>query len=389
MDTEKYADWTLRFQDRALAERVPISGSIEITQRCNLSCVHCYNKLPVGDPGAPASELTYEEHCRILDQITEAGCLWLLYTGGEIFIRKDFLDIYTYSKEKGLLVTLFTNGTLITPRIADYLAEWRPFAIEITFYGRNKETHERITGIPGSYNRCMRAIRLLRERGLTLMLKTMVMTANRHEIWDMKRFVEEELGLEFRFDAMLNPRIDCSLAPLSVRLSPQEVVALDLQDPARKREWTRYCEHMRGPLPDLNENNGLYQCGGGVSAFAIDPLGILSTCVLWPGDTYDLRKGSFREGWEEFLLEVSQKKITRQTKCVVCELKPMCSMCPANAELESGDAETPVDFLCQVAHLRAYALGVSIASHGECEYCEGGEKYEEMMEEVEALLEKV
>ena len=90
-----------------------------------------------------------------MDEITEAGCLWLLFTGGEIFARGEFLDIYTHAKQKGLLVTLFTNGTLINPKIADFLVHWRPFAIEITLYGRTKETYERVTGIPGSYERCM------------------------------------------------------------------------------------------------------------------------------------------------------------------------------------------------------------------------------------------
>ncbi|MHC4545942.1 MAG: radical SAM protein, partial [Planctomycetota bacterium] len=150
------------------------------------------------------------EHCRILDEITAAGCLWLLYTGGEIFARKDFLDIYTYAKQKGLIVSLFTNGTLITPKVADYLVRWRPFGIEITLYGRTRETYERVTGIPGSYERCMQGIKLLMERELPLKLKTMAITINKHEIWEMKRYVEEDLGLEFKFDAMINPRIDCS-----------------------------------------------------------------------------------------------------------------------------------------------------------------------------------
>ena len=52
---------------------------------------------------------------------------------------------------------------------------------------------------------------------------------------------------------------------------------------------------------------------------------------------------------------------------------------------ENEDAEKPVDFLCQVAHLRAYALGISVGAHGECEYCQGGSKYQDMMQTVEAL----
>jgi sulfatase maturation enzyme AslB (radical SAM superfamily) len=84
-------------------------------------------------------------------------------------------------------------------------------------------------------------------------------------------------------------------------------------------------------------------------------------------------------------LKVRQKKITRQTKCAACEIKAMCGMCPANGELESGDAEQPVDFLCQVAHLRAHVLGLPVSQHGDCEYCEGGNRHKDLMKTVAAL----
>ena len=108
-------------------------------------------------------------------------------------------------RQKGFLITLFTNGTLITPRIADYLAVWRPFAIEITLYGRTKETYERLTGIPGSYEKCLRGIDLLLERKLPLALKTVAVTINMHELHDMQAFADE-LGVAFKFDGMMNPR---------------------------------------------------------------------------------------------------------------------------------------------------------------------------------------
>jgi len=369
METLRYSDFSSILHQRLAGQRIPLGGTIEVTRRCPLKCVHCYNNLPIGDQEARGKELTYEEHCRILDEITEAGCFWLLYTGGEIFVRKDFLDIYTYAKKKGLLITLFTNGTLLTPEIADYLAEWRPFSIEITLYGRAKETYERITGIPGSYEKCMKGIHLLMERGLPLKLKTMAITINKKEICEMKDYVEKGLELEFRFDAIINPRIDCSQNPLNVRISPQEVVELDLQDPKRVSEWKRFCERFNGPVHPHEDIDGLYHCGGGVNSFAIDPYGNLRICVFSNNEAYDLRRGSFWEGWEHFLLKVRQKKIMRRTKCLDCEIKAMCGMCPANGELENRDPEEPVDFLCQVAHLRAKALGITVKPHGECEYC--------------------
>jgi hypothetical protein len=60
-------------------------------------------------------------------------------------------------------------------------------------------------------------------------------------------------------------------------------------------------------------------------------------------------------------------------------------MCPANGELENGDPESPVDFLCRVAHLRAYTLDLPVVPHGACEYCEGGSGYAEMMASAASL----
>ncbi|MGD9271390.1 MAG: SPASM domain-containing protein, partial [Syntrophobacterales bacterium] len=207
------------------------------------------------------------------------------------------------------------------------------------------------------------------ERGLPLKLKTVTMTLNRHEIWEMKRFVEEDLGLEFRYDAMINPRLDGSQNPLALRLPPEQVVALDLHDPKRLVEWNRFCEHHVGPPIDPEQASDLYQCGGGIGSFAIDPSGNLSLCGMSTSDTYDLREGSFQDGWENFIPTVRQKKISRQTKCVACEIKAMCGMCPANGELENKDPEEPVDFFCRVAHLRAHELGLTVPPHGDCEYC--------------------
>ena len=371
METVSYGAFSQTLHRTVRADKVPINGTIEVTRRCPLTCAHCYNNLPMNDQAARQGELTYAEHCHMLDQMAEAGCLWLLYTGGEILARRDFLDIYTYAKKKGFLITLFTNGTMITPKVADYLIEWRPFAIEITLYGRTKETYERLTGIPGSYEQCLRGIELLLERGLPLALKSVAVTLNKHELGDMQRFADE-LGVEFKFDAMMNPRIDCSQSPLEVRLSPEECVGLDLQTPKRKDEWRAFQEEHAGSVRAPETVGEVYHCGGGVDSFAISPSGQMSICVLSQNDLYDLRTGSFRDGWEHFLRSVRARKITRPTKCVTCELQSSCGMCPANGELENGDPEAPVDFLCHAAHLRAYAFGVPVPPHGDCEFCEGG-----------------
>src|SRR5262245_61436651 len=385
MDQLNYGAFSAGFQGRIGNARLPLNGTIELTRRCPLTCLHCYNNLPMTDADARGREMTTAEHHRLLDELADASCLWLLYTGGEIFARRDFFDIYTYAKRKGFLITLFTNGTLVSERVADQLAQWRPFGIEITLYGYKKETYERMTGIPGSHDRCMRGIRFLLERGLPLRLKTVAVTVTRPEVDDMRRFAEDELGVEFKFDTEINPRLDCSQSPLHVRLSPEESVALDLEHPRRRDEWTKYAADLAAStMPPADE---VYQCGGGVHSFSVDAYGRLSICVLSEAHKYDLRRGSFSEGWRGFLLQQRLKKVTRPTKCVGCELKSMCGMCPATAELENGDPETPVDYLCRVAHLRAMTLGLPIRPHGDCEYCAGGAGHAALAESATRLRE--
>jgi radical SAM protein with 4Fe4S-binding SPASM domain len=358
--------------------------SIEMTHRCPLECQHCYNNLPMSDLNARKQELSFEEHVRLLDELVEMGCLWILYTGGEVFARKDFLDIYGEAKKRGFLVTIFTNGTMITPKIADYLAEYRPFAIEITLYGATRETYEELTQIPGSFDRCMRGVRLLHERNLPLKLKTVPTTINFHEVFEMKRFAEEELGVEFKFDPLVNPRTDCSQSPLSVRLSPEQVVSIDFRDPVRKAEFKKMAEEELG---GVNRSHGSqkYTCGGGLNGCAIDPKGQMTICVLSHQDGANLRDGGFKQGWDGRLVEIRESKRERQTICSSCQLQSLCSMCPAMGELESGDAETPVEFLCQVAHLRAYTLGLQVPEHGDCPCCSGGAHHEHLTNSAQRL----
>jgi radical SAM protein with 4Fe4S-binding SPASM domain len=379
MEQFSYGAFSADLHQRQAGERVPLQVSIEVTRRCPLECLHCYNNLPMGDLDAKQRELTKEEHFRVLDELVEMGCFWILYTGGEIFARKDFLEIYTYAKKKGFLITLFTNGTIINEQIADYLAEWPPFAIEITLYGRTRETYEALTAIPGSYDRCLRGIKLLKERGLPLKLKTVATSINKHEVMAMRQFAEE-LGVEFKCDGQVNPRIDCSQSPLATRLSPEEVVALDLADPKVAEEYRKLAERDSHATPNLSQVDTVYICGGGINSFALNAYGEVGICVISQQDTFSIRGSSVRAVWDESLMRLRSRKRSRLTKCIQCRIQSLCAMCPANGELENGDKESPVEFLCHVAHLRAAAVGAEILAHGECEFCPGGGEHGEMLE---------
>jgi radical SAM protein with 4Fe4S-binding SPASM domain len=388
LDQLSYGAFSADLHQKQIGQRVPMQVSIEVTRRCPLECQHCYNNLPMGDQDARSREMTTEEHFRMLDELVEMGCFWLLYTGGEIFARKDFLEIYTYAKKKGFLITLFTNGTLINEKIADYLVEWPPFAIEITLYGRTKEIYEELTQIPGSYERCLRGIKLLRERGLPLKLKTVATSVNKHEVSAMRHFAEEELGVEFKFDGQINPRIDCSQSPLAVRLTPEEVVALDMHAPKSASEYRKLVMQDLESPPKPMQDETVYACGGGVNSFAVNAYGEMGICVISQQDTFDIRQSGLKPAWEHSLHDLRYRKRTQLTKCVDCRIRSLCGMCPANGEMENGNRESPVEFLCHVAHLRAAAIGVEVPAHGECDFCSGGSEHAALLESARRITSK-
>jgi radical SAM protein with 4Fe4S-binding SPASM domain len=373
--TRDYATWTHGLKQRVGDKRLPLGGTLELTHRCNNRCRHCFNNRPQRDGRALSRELTTREACRILEDAAGMGCVWVLLTGGEILLRPDLLEIYDHARRAGLLITLFTNGTLVTPALAEHLDRHRPLAIEITLYGATPATHDLVTATPGSYDACLNGIRLLQERGLPLKLKSTVSTLNRHELAAMRRMAQDELGLPFRFDALLNPRCDGRPGPLGLRLDAEAVVALDLADLARAEALREFAETHRTPG---NGTGKLYPCSGGAHSFAVDPYGRLRACAITPGEGFDLRTRGLREGWDSHLARLGGLKLDRDAKCRTCGLRALCGMCPANGELECGDPRRPVDFLCRVAHLRAQVFGIPIPPHGRCEYCPGGVRHEEL-----------
>ena len=341
--------------------RYPLSGSLELTERCNLRCVHCYINQPASSAQAAAREMTLPRVRVVLDKIAEAGCLFLLLTGGEPLLRPDFAEIWRYAKQKGMVVSLFTNGTLLTPHLADFLAEYRPRMVEITLYGATAATYEKVTGVPGSYARCRRSIELLQERGLRLNLKSVLLRSNRHEKEAMQAFAEG-LGASFRLDGVLWPRLDGGQAVLAERLSPAEVVALDREYPERQREYEDLARRA-GPGPVRAER--VYACGAGLRSFHVDCAGRLSVCMMSRRPAYDLLHGSFREGWEEVLGPELSKVRSLDTLCRTCTVGALCSQCPGWSQVVHGDHETPVDYVCEIGRLRAMqmasaAIGASL-----------------------------
>jgi len=162
----------------ARQQRIPLQADVEIIATCNFNCVHCYIA-----PCAEREDVMSLEQAEILfDKLKAAGTLMLLLTGGEVFTHKQFREIYLAAKRRGFNVYINTNAYLIGERWADFLALWPPKFMSISLYGMTPESYERVTGIPKSYERVMRAIDLLLERGIEFDLKCPAMTVTASEI---------------------------------------------------------------------------------------------------------------------------------------------------------------------------------------------------------------
>jgi radical SAM protein with 4Fe4S-binding SPASM domain len=344
---ETYGLFSRRVHESVVDERVPIVGSLEPTLRCNLRCVHCYC-----EGSRDGDELSTAGLKQTIDKIADAGCLWLLITGGEPMLRPDFPEIYLHIKEKGIIPTLFTNGTMVSPEIAELLAEWQPFWVEVSIYGATRETYESVTGVSGSYERCLRGIRLLMEAGVNLKLKTMVLKENLHEIDLMYRYAAG-LGLAFRHDALLNPTVGGEMGPAKHRVDPETVIALDRRYNAEIDTWRDFIRQSR----EIPPAETLISCGSGKYSFHVDPKGMLGLCLLARTETYDLRHGDFEDGWRGVIADIRRRRPPAGHRCSNCNLRHICGCCAAWAGLETGDEEGSFDYLCRIAALRVRAFG--------------------------------
>jgi len=348
---KSYERFTDELHQAAVKERLPVNGSLALTYRCNMACAHCYGVVEPKN-----KELSTREIFLALDEMADAGCLWLLLTGGEPLMREDFLDIYLYAKRKGFIVTLFSNGTLLNSEVADCLKSYPPFMVEITLYGASRQVYERVTGVIGSYDKCVSGIDLLLDKGIPLKLKTTLTTANKEELADIKAFAKKKTDSVFRYDPVLSPKLNGDRKPCVARISPQEVIVLESVDEKRSKEWFELFQKF-GNQGELNK---IFNCEAGRTFFHIDPYGQMRMCEMVRQPAYDIFKLGFKKIWDELFMEELALPCEDRHPCKNCRSFVFCDICPGWAQLETGEVKDKVEYLCRLAELRAEAFGVTV-----------------------------
>ena len=352
--------------DKLKDKRAAMSFDLELTARCNLNCRHCYINRPAADREARARELDAAEIDRLAAEAASLGAVWCLVTGGEPLLRRDFFDVYRALRKRGLLVSLYTNATLVGEEHVRLFKRHPPRDIEVTVYGVTRETYERVSRVPGSFDAFMRGLDLLLASGVNVRLKAMALRSNESELPRIAAFCRARTKDHFRFDPFLHYRLDRDPARNAdieaERLSPAEIVALEQADAERFEAMEKHRAGfvMAGRADDGCEH--LFKCGAGKRNFVIGHDGRFKLCpsLLHPDFLYDLRQGSLTEAWSAFAPRVLARSSSRGdylARCARCPIVNLCLWCPANAHLESGELDAPVEYFCRVAHARAGALG--------------------------------
>lgn len=315
----------------------------ELTYRCNFRCPHCYVPLSY----RKRKELKTKEVFSILEQLKGLGCLYLGFTGGEPFIRKDILKILRYAGRCGFEIIIHTNGSLFDGKMAKTLAGLRLNKVDVTIPAMNEAAFGEITGVAGAYRKAFRAVELLNKYKVPLGFKTCVLRENQDQIKAIQDFATS-LGASPRLDDLLWPRLNGSSAPYRFRgIFEEETVMRNASHVARNTSHLDKLDTCCA-IPDTRS---LFKCGVGQTQAAITPQGELKPCLMIDYPRYKIlnrvarnayhvsritshvRRYSVKTAWESLKEFVATIKPDKNYKCLQCNLQPFCRWCPARAWL--------------------------------------------------------
>jgi radical SAM protein with 4Fe4S-binding SPASM domain len=347
----EYGPLVIELHERAAKVRRPINAAFELTSACNLSCRMCYVRQSGSDRMARRKEMSADQWVELTRQAKDNGLLFLLLTGGEVFLRPDFFDIYEPLTRMGLMITVFTNGTLVTSAVAARLAQAPPNRTEVTLYGATAATYEAITGVPGSYAACCAGIENLVAHRIPLGLKTTLTRNNVAELEDMRQMAHN-WGLPFTGAWLLTRRPDGQPSDVdNCRLSASECVELEATDQASANEMR---EVALAGTPAQNENN--FYCMAGKAVYAINPCGEMNACQLLPLPAARPLEEGFEKAWAQVTQFVDSSQAPSPV-CLSCEVGIYCGRCPAWSLNETGTLTEPVPYWCEIARARQERYG--------------------------------
>jgi radical SAM protein with 4Fe4S-binding SPASM domain len=315
--------------DKYLKKIRPNTIHFELTERCNLRCIHCLY------PKISNDELSTEEIYGILLQLKEIGVFNLALSGGEIFVRKDIQKILDFLLEHRFLLAIYTNGTLLTRSLIEKIAALNPTSVEISVYGATPEIHDRITTVPGSFQKTISTIQAFNDCGVNVIFKGFLLRDNFHQRWEMIALAHK-IGVLYVFDFNLIPMVNGEKSNIWSGLTIEQIRKM-YHEVAEDGLILRNNVALKSRESQLPQG-GKVICNPGVINGCIGPNGEVFPCPVLRKPMGNLREKSLEDIWKtDKIDDIRYMKLEDLDSCPDCLLLEYCNRCPGVAYLETGD----------------------------------------------------
>jgi len=337
---------------KALKLGIPLSVQLDLTYRCNERCVHCY--LDHDDHG----EMTTAEIKDLLDQLAAAGVLFLILSGGEIFLRKDLFEIVEYARKLMFSVKLKTNAVMIRKAKAKRIAALGVASVQISVYSHRAEVHDAITKLPGSFRRTVEGARLLKTNGVRVSFANVLMKHNADDYPEVQALAAE-LEVGYNVDATITPMMDGDRSILDLNIAPEELAQV-FHNSTLVGNAEEFCAPPSGPLAQADALETL-PCSAGHTACYVSPYGDVYPCVQFPLPSGNVRKTRFLDIWQHSreLNEVRAISMADLQGCSSCTHGSSCSRCPGLAYME-GNMRGPSTQDCEKSFARTGVASMNL-----------------------------
>jgi AdoMet-dependent heme synthase len=352
-----HEQFPIKIKNLCEIKHIPIVAFLELTRKCNLDCIHCYNG------GSGIQELNFNQVKILLDDLAELGCLDLVLTGGEPFLHKDFEDILWYARDKHFCITLKTNGTLISKRLASLLRKTLVSEVHISIYSLKPSEHEEITNTPGSLAKSLHGIECLLEEGIKVRISTPITKINYLSGREIKEFADR-INTDVGFDPIITAQVDGSRNPVALRI--------DKDDWQKLLDNGLLSEVIYPNTVNLNDLSSIQSgvskpiaeneliCGAGNSSVAINALGDVIPCICLPLKMGNILENSIKSIWRDEKAWHKMRNLTKNqfTDCANCKLIEYCPRCPEVSFLETGKLTGVAPVICTSASFLAQSRGM-------------------------------
>lgn len=342
---------------KASITKTPISGTFELLPLCNMDCKMCYIKMSKEKQESIARLRTNEEWIELAKKARERGMLFLLLTGGEPFLAKNFKDLYIELHKMGFCISINSNGTMIDEDVISWLKHYPPMRINMTLYGGSDETYGRLCNNPKGFTQVTKALSLLKENNIQVKLNCSVTPYNKDDLKQMIDFAEEHDLVIQATSYMFPPlRKDETKIGQNDRFTAQDAALYGAYISAYSNGFDRFKEYIESgqlALYDADDDCGVVEgdhmrCRAGITSFWMTWEGKLLPCGMIPDRGLDPWEVGFDAAWENAKNIVSE--ITLPVKCAGCGKKDECKACAAMVYTETGTYDKVPQYRCEMTH---------------------------------------